>query len=174
MSRLALCIHALVLSLCTGAACAAPPEITLSPDKQNPGSPQMGDRLIFHSAISNTGKTPAEGVVAWISLVQIDPGHEQPMDLEDWSAQKAVTQAVIPPGQQLLVDWPLRLIQAGTYRIVVSAVERNTPQVITSPFEDFQVRRKPVVKPGRILPVAVGVPLLLLGVMVVRRRSDQP
>jgi hypothetical protein len=141
--------------------------LTLAPDRTNPASPQMGDWLKFHSVIG--GNQTAHGVVAWISLVQVDPGHEQPVDLEDWSAHKAVTRSILPPGQQVNVEWPMRLIQAGSYRVVISAVDRETTHVMTSPFVDFQVRRKPVVESGRILPVAFGVPALLLGILSWRR-----
>ena len=143
--------------------------ISLTPDPANPPSPQMGDWLKFRSTIDNPGSQTAHGVVAWISLVQVDPGHEQPVDLEDWSAHKAVTQAILQPGQQVKVEWPMRLIQAGSYRVVISAVDRETAHVMTSPFVDFQVRRKPVVESRRILPVALGVPALVLGVMAWRR-----
>jgi hypothetical protein len=143
--------------------------ISLAPDQANPPSPQMGDWLKFHSVIENTGNQATHGIVAWISLVQVDPGHEQPVDLEDWSAHKAVTKAVLQTGQQVKVEWPMRLIQAGAYRLVISTVDRETGHVMTSPFVDFQVRRKPVVESTRILPVAFGVPALVLGLMAWRR-----
>lgn len=155
-----------------GNACASDSlSISLTPEQANPASPQMGDWLKFHSVIMNSGNQTAHGVVAWISLVQVDPGHEQPVDLEDWSAHKAVTQSILEPGQQVNVEWPMRLIQAGAYRVVISAVDQETGHVMTSPFVDFQVRRKPVVESGRILPVAFGVPMLVLGMMAWRRYS---
>ena len=151
-------------------ACAADSlSISLVPDQANPRSPQMGDWLKFHSVIRNSADQEAHGVVAWISLVQVDPGQEQPVDLEDWSAHKAVTQAILQPGQQVDVEWPMRLIQAGAYRVVISAVDREIGHVMTSPFVDFQVRRKPVVESGRILPVAIGMPMLVLAMMAWRR-----
>ena len=143
--------------------------ISLVPDQANSPSPQMGDWLKLHSVVSNPGTQASHGIVAWISLVQVDPGHEQPVDLEDWSAHKAVTEAVLRPGQQVNVEWPMRLIQSGSYRVVISAVDRETGHVMTSPFVDFQVRRKPVVESQRILPVAFGVPALVLGMMAWRR-----
>ncbi len=143
--------------------------VSLVPDQANSSSPQMGDWLKFHSVVGNPGTQAAHGVVAWISLVQVDPGHEQPVDLEDWSAHKAVTQAVLQPGQQVKVEWPMRLIQGGAYRVVISAVDRETGHVMTSPFVDFQVRRKPVVESQRILPVAFGIPALVLGMLAWRR-----
>ena len=170
MKRIALWLAAASLLLGAGAALAADPlTISLTADNTNPASPQMGDRLRFESAIRNTGSAPAQGVVAWISLIQVDPGHEQPMDLEDWSAHKAVTRSSLAPGEEIRVQWPMRLIQAGDYRVVISAVERNTSHIINSPFIDFHVKRKAVVESRRILPVSLGVPLLLAFALVLRR-----
>jgi hypothetical protein len=156
---LALCLHASV-------ACAAL-DITLAPDAKNPRSPQMGDQVKFVSTIVNQGRAPARGVVAWLSLIQVDPGREQPMDLEDWSAHKAVTLAEIAPGGRARAEWPMRLIQAGNYRVAVIAVERDAPRAVASPFVKLNVRAKPVVESRRILPVALGVPLVLAALLLV-------
>jgi hypothetical protein len=169
MKTAAVLLFSLALLAARDAVAADPLSISLAPDHANPPSPQMGDSLTFHSVIRNGGSRAAHGVVAWISLVQVDPGQEQPVDLEDWSAHKAVTQPVLQPGQQVRVEWPVRLIQAGAYRVVISTVERETGHVMTSPFIDFQVRRKPVVESTRILPVAFGVPAFLLGLLAWRR-----
>ena len=126
----------------------------------------MGDHLRFWSTITNTGEKPIEGLVAWISLVEIDPGNEQPVDLEDWSALKAVTGASLKPGESLRTDWPMRLIKGGDYRVVVSVTDRGSHTVFTSPTIQFHVRQKPVLQAGRVLPVAAGVPLLIVGLMV--------
>lgn len=160
MHRIGFLFLAVWLVFSCGAAWAASGhlEITLVSDASNPPSPRMGDRLKFLSVIRNTGGRPAQGVVAWISLVQVDPGREQPMDLEDWSAHKAVT-----------VEWPMRLIQSGNYRVVVSAVERQASNAVTSPFANFHVRRKPTVESNRILPVALGIPEGILALIGWRR-----
>jgi hypothetical protein len=57
----------------------------------------------------------------------------------------------------------MRLIQAGTYRVLVSATSRNGTGLVASPYVDFVVRQKPVVESKRVLPVAIGLPLLLVG-----------
>jgi hypothetical protein len=166
-------VACLVLGLafltCGNASATETLSISLAPDRANPPSAQMGDSLKFQSVIKNDGSQAAHGIVAWISLIQVDPGQEQPVDLEDWSAHKAMTQAVLGPGQHVNVEWPMRLINAGAYRVVISAVDRETGHVVTSPFVDFQVRRKPVVESRRILPVAFGVPAMVLGLMAFRR-----
>lgn len=149
---------AVIVACAAAGAHAAPLAIELAPSATNPASPQMGDRLSFDSVIRNDGTTPVEGVIAWISLVQIDKGKEQPVDLEDWSAHKAVTIPTLAPGGRFRTDWPMRLIQAGNYRVVISAVSRDGPGLSASPFADFSVREKPVVESARVLPVAFGLP----------------
>ena len=136
----------------------------------NGATPQMGDRLSFRSALRNQGPTPVNGVIVWISLIRIDPGNEQPVDLEDWSAQKAVTVPSLAAGETIGAEWPMRLIQAGTYRLMVAAGSRDGGTMAFGPFAEFTVREKPVVESGRVLPVALGFPLLIGAAMLWRWR----
>jgi hypothetical protein len=164
-------VAAAALALCGPLAAAAPLTISLDPDPANPASPRMGDWLHYHTVIRNEGATPVEGLTAWISLIQVDKGKEQPVDLEDWSAHKAVTAASLAPGSTLQTEWPMRLIQSGHYRVVVSAASRDGAGLTASPFADFAVRSKPVVESQRVLPVALGLPLIIAGAIAWRSRS---
>lgn len=166
---LAGCALGALIALAGGTTRAGPLAVDLAPSPDNPASPQMGDNLSFHSIIQNDGQTPEHGLIAWLSLVRIDPGNEQPVDLEDWSAHKAIAAKALAPGQTIQTDWPMRLIQDGIYRVVVSVVSRDGAGLTPSPFVDFSVRQKPVVESQRVLPVALGVPLLIGGLMVSRR-----
>ncbi len=148
---------------------AANLQLQLESDRANPGQPTMGNWMHFNSVINNTGQQPIEGLVAWISLVEVTPGKEQPMDLEDWSAHKAVTGTTLQPGAILQTQWPMRLIQSGDYRVVISATDRNNKTVFTSPTIQFHVAQKPVVESTRILPVALGIPLLIGGLLGVQK-----
>ena len=152
----------LIILTTTCVAQADPLRITLSPEKTNPAIPIMGDKLHLHSVITNVGDKPVKGVVAWISLVETTPGHEQPMDLEDWSAHKAVTADTLAPGASLKTDWSIRLIQHGDYRVVISVTARSRRGVNTSPTVEFHVKKKPAIQSARILPIAIGIPCLLL------------
>lgn len=165
-------IFAGAISLFAPAAWAGPVSIAIQPAADNPATPKMGDHLNFQTVIRNDGITPIDGLTAWISLVQVDPGHEQPVDLEDWSAHKAVTEKVLAPGQTIQTAWPMRLIQAGHYRVAVSAASRSGTEPTSSRFVDFSVRQKPVVESQRVLPVALGIPFLLgLGLVWQVRRG---
>ena len=145
--------------------------VALSTAPDNPAEPRMGDRLGFRTSIRNDGQTAVDGLIAWISLVQTDPGNEQPVDLEDWSAHKAIAEASLAPGQTIATEWPMRLIRPGHYRVVVSVASRTGSQLAASPFADFEVRSRPVVESARVLPVALGMPLLLGGLAALRRRQ---
>ncbi len=152
-----------IILACGSAALAASSlDITLRAEPENPATPKMGDHLTFSSIITNKGDAPLRGMVAWLSLVRVDPGYEQPVDLEDWSAKKAVSRAVVIPGETFTIRWPMRLIQDGSYRVVISAAAPGVERIVTSPFADFTVLRKKTVESSRILPVAIGVPLLFL------------
>lgn len=173
MTRLRMFLQATILLLSTAIPAVAALTVTLAPIPGNPASPRMGDRLVFRSVIHNDGAAPVQGLIAWISLVRTDPGQEQPMDLEDWSAHKAVTAASLEPGRGLEVSWPMRLIQSGRYRIVACLVSRVSKTLVTSPFVDFFVREKPVVASDRVLPVALGVPFLLGFLLLLRLRRGR-
>jgi hypothetical protein len=169
-------LFATALLTLSGLASAASIDLQVQPDTTNPAQPTMGDWMHFNSVITNTDTQPIEGLVAWISLVEVTPGKEQPMDLEDWSAHKAVTGTTLAPGAQLKTQWPMRLIQSGDYRVVISATDRIHKTVFTSPTIQFHVTQKPVVESRRILPVALGIPVLiggLLGLQKLRGRSTR-
>ena len=172
MKHIASWLAAALLVLASPAHAAL--EISLAPAAANPAQPKMGDNLKFESVIANTGASTARGLVAWISLIQVDPGHEQPVDLEDWSAHKALARAELAPGEKVSVEWPMRLIQAGDYRVVISALERGAPRPVTSPIVDFHVAPKPVVESARILPVALGMPAFFAALLLLRRRRLTP
>lgn len=149
-------------------------QVALAPDAANPASPRMGDRLRFHAAIRNpVDGGLAEGIVAWLTILRVDAGREQAIDLEDWSADKAVTLRRLPPGATARSDWSLRLIAPGSYRVLVSAASRDAPVPAVAASAIFHVAPKPVVDSARVLPVALGVPALLGLLLAARLRRGR-
>jgi hypothetical protein len=170
-------LAAILLAGLTDPGKAAQLTVEIAPGSGNPAHPRMGDRLTLRSTIRNVGPDAASGIIAWLSLLQVDPGKEQPLDLEDWSAQKAVTLPALAPGQAVETEWPIRLIQAGSFRaaVVAAAVGGNDAAVAAtaSRFASFTVATKPVVESGRVLPIALGLPLLLGAVLLWRIRGSR-
>ena len=166
-------ICALALTTVTiGPAIAGPISIEIAPDSGNAPSPQMGQNLLFHSRIRNEGTGSIEGLIVWLSLIEVDPGNEQPVDLEDWSAKKAITVASLEPGAIVEAEWPLRLIQSGQYRVVLNVMSRGTSGIANSAFNEFTVREKPVVESQRVLPIALGAPSILSLILLWRWRRQ--
>jgi len=129
------------------------------------GALKMGDKPIFSSQLVNQSNKPLEGVVLYLSLVNLDKGQEYPVDLEDWSAQKAEHIDTLQSGRSYQVQWSMRLIQSGHYGIFVTAVLPYSDKPATSRIIHFDITPKKTVVPERIWFVALGMPLTILGLM---------
>ncbi len=123
---------------------------------------KMGDKPVFKGVVKNTGRRNLLGLVVYLSLVSLKPGHEHPVDLEDWSAQKAVRIDRLAPGETHTQGWPMRLIQAGRFGVALTVVDSHESRPVVSDLVPFDIHPKPTIASSRILPVAVGEPLLLL------------
>lgn len=133
------------------------------------GTMKMGDTPSFIGTITNIGQQPLEGLVVYLSLVSLKPGNEHPVDLEDWSAQKAVRIDRLSPGESSTHTWGMRLIQAGKFGIALTVVDPQEKRPVVSDLAPFDVNPKPTLASTRVLPVAIGEPLLLLTLLGAQR-----
>lgn len=158
----ALCLNFLILLIIAGNSHAdGAPFIHVSIQAPT-GALKMGDRPVFKGVVKNSGQRNLQGLVVYLSLMSLKPGHEQPVDLEDWSAQKAVRIDQLVPGETNRQDWPMRLIQSGRFGVALTVVDSLENQPVVSDLIPFNIQTKPTVASRRILPVAIGEPLLLL------------
>lgn len=136
---------------------------TLRVSLQAPDGPlRMGDTPDFRGAVTNFGPRPVQGLVVYLSLVSLTPGDEHPVDLEDWSAQKALRLDRLNPGTTDLRNWHMRLIAAGRYGAALTVIDPRENRPIVSDLVPFEIQSKVTLVAGRVLPVALGEPLLLL------------
>ena len=147
---------------------AAQLAVTVAPDPRGPTTPRMGDRLAFRSMVVNHGAVTAPGVVVWLTLLRVDTGHEQAVDLEDWSTDKAMLVDNLASRGMTRRTWTLRLISSGTYRVLVGAVARDASMPTIAASEAFTVAPKQVVESTRVLPVALGIPFALGALLAFR------
>lgn len=131
-------------------------------------SPQIhgvaGQIIKIEAKITNTGSGPAGGI-AYISIVDLIG--KAPIDLEDWSAAKGLYIPAIQPGQPLPLEWNIRLVKAGSYTIDIlfnKDSDLSSPPV-SSPKIFMDVQPKLNLNPENILPVAFGVPAVLLAAL---------
>ena len=105
---------------------------------------------------------PRKSGIAYISIV--DLVNKAPIDLEDWSASKGLYIPGIKGGQSLPIEWNVRLVKAGSYTIDLlfnPDGNLNTPS-IASPRITMEVLPKLNLNPGNVLPVAFGVPAIVI------------
>ncbi len=164
-------ITAGILLACESASMAAQsPSVEISLERPT-GTMKMGDTPVFVGTVKNIGRQPLKGLVVYLSLVSLKSGDEHPVDLEDWSAQKAVRIDQLLPGETNTQKWGMRLIQSGKYGIALTAVDPQRKQPIVSDLMSFEISPKPTLSSSRILPVAIGEPLLILLLLGVVRIS---
>ncbi|WP_165982669.1 hypothetical protein [Dankookia rubra] len=140
---------------------AAQLAVTVTPDPRGPTAPRMGDRLAFRWMVVNHGASAATGMIVWLTLLRVDTGHEQAVDLEDWSTDKAVLVDNLASNNIIRRTWTLRLISSGTYRVLVGVATPDVPVPTVAASEAFTVAPKLVVESIRVLPVALGIPFTL-------------
>jgi hypothetical protein len=125
-----------------------------------------GQFIKIKGAISNTNPNESvRGGIAYISLVDI--GDKIPVDLEDWSAQKGLYIPAIGPGQTLPLEWDVRLVKAGSYTvdILFNSDDDFVSPPVTSSKIFLEVSPKLNLNPGNVLPVAFGVPAVLITIL---------
>jgi hypothetical protein len=127
----------------------------------------MGDKITYTGTITNNSDNVANNIIAYISLVNVTKGQESPMDLEDWSANKAIKVDAIPPHGTYEGKWPIRLIDSGSYVSYITVVDKNDNIPISSVMSRLEIKRILRLNPNNVLPVALGEPLLLGIVFVV-------
>jgi hypothetical protein len=126
---------------------------------------KMGDTPSFRGTVTNLGKLPVHGLVVYLSLVSLLTGEEQPVDLEDWSAQKAYRIDRLDPGKAVSQNWGMRLIQAGSFGVALTVIDPKENRPVISELIPFTVIPKPTISSTRILPVAIGEPLIFLALL---------
>jgi hypothetical protein len=134
-----------------------------------------GQYVRLPAKITNTSGKPVRDAVAYISLVDVTKGQQAPVDLEDWSAHRAVTVSSLGAGRSRDVGWNIRLVKGGNYVVYANAIDRGSTRASVGREVRMFVATKRNLNPGGVVPVALGVPVLagaaLFGPVLLRRRN---
>ncbi len=144
-------------------ASSMPVNITISSAKTLNGT--AGDYVTVTGQITNSTQKNINNITTYLSLV--DTANKLPVDLEDWSAEKGLYIGTIAPGQILPLNWKIHFVKAGVYALTVIAEVAGNDTPIASIITDFTVNPKKNLNPGEVLPVALGMPILLIGIMFI-------
>jgi hypothetical protein len=110
--------------------------------------------------VTNTSNGSVKDVVAYVSLVDVTRGQQAPVDLEDWSAHRAVTIPTLAAGQSKDVGWSLRLVKGGDYIVYANAIAGGSTRASVGQEIPLSVTAQKNLNPGGVLPVAIGVPII--------------
>lgn len=113
---------------------------------------------------STSSNETNRGGIAYISIVDVKD--RVPVDLEDWSAEKGLYIPAIESDKSLPLEWNVRLVKSGSYTITILFNKDSAPYSppVTSSKISLDVAPKLNLNPGNILPVAFGVPAVLIGI----------
>ena len=121
----------------------------------------IGDKITYTGTITNNSDMAIDNIIAYISLANVTLGKEAPIDLEDWSANKAIKIDTIPPHGTYEGQWPMRLIDSGSYVAYITVVDKYDNMPVISPMSHLAVKKVIRLNPNNVLPVAIGEPVAL-------------
>lgn len=137
-------------------------------------SGKAGQYVKLPATVTNASNGTVKDVVAYVSLVDVTRGQQAPVDLEDWSAHRAVTVPTLAAGQSKDVSWSLRLVKGGDYVVYANAIAGGSTRASVGQEVPLSVTAQKNLNPGGVLPVAIGVPLVagaaLFGPVAFRQR----
>jgi hypothetical protein len=160
-------------ALVAGPAAAAPGPLRVSVDRGQV-STRLGHSFVFRSTIANHGEAAAVGRIAHLNVLSLRPGVY--VDPEDWSSHRTRYLAPIPPHGSTTVTWRVKAVNAGSIGVYVAVVPATGSPVrpATGPLLHVSIAERRTLNSGGIAPLALGVPLVLVGLLVivrVRRRA---
>jgi hypothetical protein len=171
--RAAVLLTAAALACASPAAAATSPDLSATVDRTRIAT-QLGRSFEFRSTITNSGPTPAGGLVAHLSVLSLrsDPY----VDPEDWSSRRVVFLDPIPAGRSRTLRWRMTAVNAGTFGVYVTVLptEPGKAPAPNTPTIDLRVSERRTLDAGGILPLAITFPALLgsLAIVVVLRRRS--
>lgn len=130
------------------------------------GNVQTGDRRTITASVTNATGHPVAGVTLLLGLVDLTPGQPVPLGLETWTTDaESVALPPLAPGASASAVWHLVMIQPGPLGVYASALAGPSGPIESSAVSVLPVRDVRALNPGNVLPVAIGEPLVLLGLL---------
>jgi hypothetical protein len=138
------------------------------------GAAKTGDRLTVTATVTSTLHQPVDGATLFLGLVDLTPGHPLPLGLESWTSDpESVALSPLAPGASASATWHLVMIQPGPLGIYASVIADPSAAIESSPMVVLPIRDVRILNPANVLPVALGEPLALIGVLLTLRCRRQ-
>jgi hypothetical protein len=132
-------------------------------------------------SVTVTNASDLASVPLVVHLDITNPDSTSSVDPEDWTSELTQPVGVVGAGSSVTVGWNLQPISPGTFTAFVVALPRDGSDVVASDVVRIQVADRRSLDPGGILPVAIGAPAVVGGLLLVQiriarrsRRGDAP
>jgi hypothetical protein len=160
------------LALAAGAG-AAVDGVSVTVDRARVAT-QLGRKFDFQTTVANDGLAPSARLIAHLNVLSLGPGVY--VDPEDWSSDRVHYLGSLPAGESRTITWNIHAVNDGRFAAYVTVLPENVGDQAptTSAVVEFDVQKRTTLNSGGILPLALGIPaillLLTLGTRTVRGR----
>ena len=135
-----------------------------------------GGEIEFNSVVTNTGTEKSPPIYVAMNIVKTAMG--DPVDPEDWSPLRTQTIETLAPGESVTQSWTVQAILEGDFMVYLTAIPKpqgadTTSQPVSSPGVHITVLAFADTNPGGVLPIAFGIPLALMALSILMRRTKR-
>ena len=137
------------------------------------GVVKTGDEIEFATVVTNTGEETSPELMVAMNIINMGAG--DPVDPEDWSPERTQEIGTLGPGESAEQSWTVEAILDGDYMVYMTAIavpesQDTTSQPVSSAGIHMTVIPYQSTNPGGVLPIAIGMPLLLIVLTILLRR----
>lgn len=135
-----------------------------------------GEEINFNTVVTNIGVRNSPPLNVAMNIVKTGQG--DPVDPEDWSPQRTQGIEMLAPGESVKLTWTVQAILEGDFMVYLTIVPKPegpdaTSQLVASSGIHITVNPFADSNPGGVLPIAVGIPLALMALSILLRRSKR-
>lgn len=124
----------------------------------------LGDSIELTVRVDNVGAADTVPLVVHIDIT--DLSGEGSVDPEDWTATLSIPIDAVPAGESRTAAWALQPISPGEFTVYAVVLAPELDAVHTSRVLRVSVDDQRSLNPGGILPVALGMPAIVGGLLL--------
>ena len=131
----------------------------------------LGETVDISVTVTNNTDAVTDELAVHIDIT--DPSRSGSVDPEDWTETLTRRAGVIQPNTSAMLNWKLQPISGGRFIVYAVVLSPNNTEVHASAGIDFAVGHRRNLNPEGVLPVAVAVPVLIGGALVMQWRRGR-
>jgi hypothetical protein len=143
-------------------------EVVITPAE---ASVVLGDVLVWRVEVTNTGAVASPPAAVHLDIT--DPDATASVDPEDWTSTLTRPIEALAPRQTITLEWEAQPISVGMFTAYAVVVSNDTATLAASGITRVQVSDQRTLNPGGILPVVLGAPVIVGGLLGFRIRRSR-